>query len=204
MRLTPRSSTFYPLFTSFGTHLTAAAALLQQVVEGSEVSREDLAEQAREVEHAADDLTHSIMNAVNATFITPFDREDIYRLAATLDDVVDDIEEAIQLIVLYDVHDAPPDLKEVAGVIAEAAAVTADAMSRLASVTRLTEYWIEINRLENTADQAHRRLLAELFSGRYEPLTVLKLKDVAEAMESAADSFEKVANTVESIAVKES
>jgi hypothetical protein len=89
-------------------------------------------------------------------------------------------------------------------VLERAAVLTADAMPRLRSMKDLTEYWIEVNRLENQADQIHRRLLARLFSGEYKAMTVLKLKDIIEELEAAADAFEHVANTVETIAVKES
>ena len=82
--------------------------------------------------------------------------------------------------------------------------LTAEAMPRLRSMKDLSEYWIEINRLENQADQVYRRLLAELFNGGNDAITVLKLKEVIDELEAAADAFEKVANTVESIAVKES
>jgi uncharacterized protein len=89
-------------------------------------------------------------------------------------------------------------------VLGRMAALTADAMPRLRSMHDLTEYWIEINRLENQADQAYRRLLAELFNNGKDAITVLKLKEVIDVLEAAADAFENVAHTVESIAVKES
>ena len=85
-----------------------------------------------------------------------------------------------------------------------AAELTAEAMPRLRTMKDLSEYWIELNRLENQADQVYRRLLAQLFSGEYDAMTVLKLKEVVDQLEEAADAFEHVANTVETIAVKES
>jgi predicted phosphate transport protein (TIGR00153 family) len=144
------------------------------------------------------------MRRLNETFITPFDREDIYRLASTIDDVMDEMEEAADLVVLYEIDEFPKGIVAMVEVLERAAELTAEAMPRLRSMKELNEYWIEINRLENQGDQVYRKLLAQLFSGEYDTLTVLKLKEVIDRLEDAADAFEHVANTVETIAVKES
>jgi predicted phosphate transport protein (TIGR00153 family) len=141
---------------------------------------------------------------VNSTFVTPFDREDIYRLASSLDDVMDFMEAAVDLVVLYQIDELPPEIADQVDVLERAAELTAEAMPRLRSMQDLSEFWIELNRLENQADQVYRRLLARLFSGDYDALTVLKLKEVVDQLEAAADAFEHVANIVETIAVKES
>jgi predicted phosphate transport protein (TIGR00153 family) len=158
----------------------------------------------RDAEHAADETTHEIVRTVNSTFITPFDREDIYALAAGLDDVMDLMDEVVDMLLLYEVKELPAGLSEQVDLIRRCAEVTADAMPRLRTMKELSEYWIEINRLENAGDKNHRRLRAHLFSGEYKAMEVLKLKDIAETLEAAIDAFEKVANTVEQIAVKES
>lgn len=204
MRLTPRSNEFYSLFTSFGAHLVEGAGLLAKLMVAEDGARATVGSRMREVEHSADETTHAIFSAANSTFITPFDREDIYALASALDDVIDEMEESVDLIVLYDLRDFPAEFGDVVAVLTQAAELTESAMGRMRQVSDLQEYWIEINRLENMADRSHRQLLARLFSGAYDALTVLKIKDVAEALEAAADAFEKVAHTVESIAVKES
>jgi uncharacterized protein len=144
------------------------------------------------------------MRQLNSTFVTPFDREDIYRLANRLDDVMDFMEAAADLVVLYRIEDLPHEVIGQVEVLERAAELTAEAMPRLRGMKDLTEYWIEINRLENQGDQVYRRLLAELFGGHYDALTVLKLKEIIDQLEAAADAFEGVANTVETIAVKES
>ena len=141
---------------------------------------------------------------MNTTFVTPFDREDIYALASSLDDVMDFMEEAVDLTVLYEVEKLPRRLADQVDVLQRCAELTAEAMPRLQSMRDLEEYWIEINRLENSGDKSYRRILAKLFSGQYEALEVLKLKDIVEALERAIDAFESVAHTVEQIAVKES
>ena len=119
----------------------------------------------RDLEHAADESTHAIMRKVNSSFITPFDREDIYALASNLDDCMDLMEAAVDLIVLYQIDELPAGVADQVEVLGRMAELTADAMPRLRSMKDLSEYWIEINRLENQADQLYRRLLAELFDG---------------------------------------
>ena len=117
------------------------------------------------------------------------------------DDLMDEV---VDMLLLYEVKELPSGLSEQVDLIRRCAEVTADAMPRLRTMKELSEYWIEINRLENAGDKNHRRLRAHLFSGEYKAMEVLKLKDIAETLEAAIDAFEKVANTVEQIAVKES
>lgn len=201
--LTPREDSYYDMFADAANNLVTAARLLVEMLsEGAD--REDIAEKMRACEHAGDESTHAIMRRLNETFITPFDREDIYRLASTLDDAMDFMEAAADLVVLYRLDTLPKEIVRQVEVLERAAELTAEAMPRLRSMKDLSEYWIEINRLENQADQIYRRLLAKLFGGEYDALTVLKLKEVIDQLEFAADAFEHVANTVEAIAVKES
>lgn len=204
LRLTPRENVFYELFTSAANNLLEGAHALDALVTASRGERDALAKTLRDLEHVGDDRTHSILRAVNSTFVTPFDREDIYRLASRLDDVMDFFEAAGDLIVLYDLEILPIEMHHLAEILVRGAELTAGAMPRLKSLTNLSDYWIEINRLENDADKLYRRFLARLFSGEYDALTVLKMKEVAEQLEGAADALENVANTVETIAVKES
>jgi uncharacterized protein len=203
LRLSPRDASFYDHFTAAANNLVEAAGLLRQLVnDGSD--RPLLAKRLRDVEHRSDDITHTIMRQLNSTFVTPFDREDIYRLANRLDDVMDHMEAAADLIVLYELKELPPENLRVVEVLELAAQETAQAMPRLRQLKDLAEYWIEVNRLENEADQIYRRTVAKLFSGEFDALTALKLKDVAEELEAAADALEDVADAVETIAVKES
>lgn len=202
LRLRPVDTSFYDLFTQSAQHLVAGAELLAEML--SETSdNADVAERMRAAEHAADETTHAIVKKVNSTFVTPFDREDIYNLGSGLDDVMDMMDEAVDLILLYEVQTLPPELSEQVEVLQRCAELTAAAMPRLQSMKSLDDYWIEVNRLENTGDRNHRRILAKLFSGEFKTIEVLKLKDIVEALEGAIDAFEKVANTVEQIAVKE-
>lgn len=205
LRLTPREDGFYQLFADLAAHTVDGAHTLARMLEAStQEDRSAVAKALREREHLADESTHAIITKVNASFITPFDREDIHTLASCLDDCMDHIEAAGDLIDLYRVESLPTGCAEQMHLLARMAEATAAAMPRLRSMHEMPEYWIEINRLENQADKLYRRLLAELFNGTRKAMEVMKLKDIITELESAADAFERVANAVEGIAVKES
>ncbi len=204
LRLTPRDSSFFDLLAASAAHLVTGANLLAELLGADRPTRKALAKQLNEVEHLADEATHSIMRRLNQTFVTPFDRDDIYNLASALDDCMDFMEEASDLIVLYKLEELPARVSDQVQVLQRCAELTADAMPRLRSMADLAEYWVEVNRLENQADKAHRKLLAQLFDDVSDPIQLMKLKEVIEKLEDAADAFEKVANTVETIALKES
>jgi len=203
LRFKPVDSAFYDLLAESARRLVEGAGLLAEMLV-VDSDREDVARRMREAEHHADETTHAIVHRVNSTFVTPFDREDIYSLASQLDDCMDFMEEAVDLTLLYEVEHLPSELAQSVEIIQRCAELTAEAMPRLKSMKDLEEYWIEINRLENAGDKYYRRTVAKLFSGQYEALEVLKLKDIVDSLEHAIDAFEKVANIVEQIHVKES
>lgn len=202
-RLSPRDTVFYDLFAADAATLRDGVRILSQAL-AADADRASLAERLKAIEHQGDEHTHEIVRRVNSTFVTPFDREDIYRLSGALDDVLDDVEAALDTMVLYRIGELPTEVADMVEVLDRAADLTAEAMPQLRTPGALREYWIEVNRLENHADQTYRRLLANIFSGEYDALTALKLKDVIEHLESAVDGFETVANIVEQIALKES
>ncbi|GEL95772.1 DUF47 domain-containing protein [Cellulomonas composti] len=204
LRLTPRDTTFFDLFAASALHLVTGANLLGQMLGADAAQRKEIGKKIAEAEHLADDATHSIMRRLNQTFVTPFDRDDIYNLASNLDDCMDYMDEAAELIVLYKVGQLPARVADQVQVLQRAAELTADAMPRLRSMESLSEYWVEVNRLENQADKSHRKLLAQMFDEIADPILLMKLKEIVEKLEDAADAFEKVANTVETIALKES
>lgn len=205
-RFRPSDDSFYEFFTRAADNLVRGTELLSELaVPGADI--QSISERLSDVEHDSDSITHEVYNKINSTFITPFDREDIYRLASTLDDVMDHIEAAGNLVYLYGLTKLPAlprEMHELVHVLDQQARATADGMTRLKAMKALKEYWVEVNRLENEGDQAYRMLLVRLFSGEYDALTVLKMKEVADELEKACDAFEHVANTVEQIAVKES
>jgi hypothetical protein len=201
--LAPRDNAFYEMFTEAGRNVADAVDVLGGLTDPN-ANREAIARQLREREHAGDAVTHRIMRQLNTSFVTPFDREDIYRLASALDDVIDAVEASADFVVLADVGRLPPLVAEQIHLLQRSASETAEAMSRLRTLRDLEPYWIEVNRLENEADRVYRKLLSKLFSGDYDALSMVKLREVADGFEDAADALEHVAHAVETIAVKES
>lgn len=204
LRLTPRNASFFDLLAEQARHLVRGADLLSELLGAQRSDRKAIATHLREAEHDADEATHTIMRNLNQTFVTPFDRDDIYALASGLDDCMDFMEEAGDLVVLYQLDELPALVIKQVDVLRRCAELTAEAMPRLRAMKNLTEYWVEINRLENEADRTYRKLVAEMFNDGPDPIQLMKLKDVVDALEAAADAFEKVANQVETIALKES
>jgi predicted phosphate transport protein (TIGR00153 family) len=204
MRLTPGDTQFYDMFTAAASNALDAALMLTKLVNADYEQRPELARQLKDLEHVADHTTHDIMRALNTSFITPFDREDIAVLASRTDDIVDHIEAAADLTVLYRIETLPSAVRQQAELLEEAARMTVDGMGRLRTLQKLEDYWITINDIENRADAAYRTLLAELFDSELEVVTMIKIKEVVDELESAADAFEDLANVVQSIAAKES
>jgi uncharacterized protein len=204
LRLTPKETGFYDLFAKAANNLVVGAGLLTELLGTDKAGRAVIADRMRDAEHIGDEVTHAIYRQLNSSFITPFDRADIYQLASRLDDVMDAMEAAVDLATLYQVESLPAGVADQVDVLVRAADLTAEAMPKLRTMKDMTEYWIEVNRLENQADQVYRKLLAHLFSGEYDAITVMKLREIVETLEAAADNFEHVANTIETIAVKES
>ena len=182
LRFTPRNASFFDLLAEQAGHLVRGADLLSELLGAEKAERKNVATRLREAEHDADEATHTIMRNLNQTFVTPFDRDDIYMLAARLDDCMDFMEEAGDLVVLYQLDELPPLVIKQVDVLRRCAELTAEAMPR----------------------RTYRRLVAELFNDGLEPILLMKLKDVVDALEGAADGFERVANLVETIALKES
>jgi predicted phosphate transport protein (TIGR00153 family) len=157
-----------------------------------------------DIEHEGDELTHEIMRRLNTTFVTPFDREDIHLLASNLDDVLDNPEAAAEYLQLHKIERPLPEMISLTETLADAANKTASAMPRLRKMRNLEEYWVEINRLENEGDRSYRRTIAKLFSGDLKAMDVLKFKEIIEQIEGAIDRLEDVANTIETIYLKQS
>ncbi|GAA3275417.1 MULTISPECIES: DUF47 domain-containing protein [Dactylosporangium] len=205
-RLRPSDDSFYELFSRAAQNLVKGTDLLSELaVPGADV--QSVSERLVEVEHDSDAITHELYKKINSSFITPFDREDIYRLGSLLDDVMDHLEAVGSLLYLYGLTKLPAlprEIHEIVKVLDQQSRLTADAMPRLKSMKDLEPYWVECNRLENEGDSAYRMALVRLFSGEYDALTVLKMKEVIDELEAACDAFEHVANTVETIVVKES
>jgi predicted phosphate transport protein (TIGR00153 family) len=202
MRLIPVEGQFFEIFETMALKVKEGAdELVLLMKDMSDVDAR--AGRIVDIEHEGDELTHEVMRRLNTTFITPFDRTDIHQLASTLDDVLDHIEAAAEYVQLHRVEQSLPQVVRLAETLAQAASVTASSITKLRKLKGLEEYWIELNRLENEGDRMYRRMIAELFSGDYKAMDVLKWKDIIEEIEQGIDDLENVANTVEGIALKQ-
>jgi predicted phosphate transport protein (TIGR00153 family) len=201
LSLVPRERRFYDLFEQQAATLVQAADLLEQAL--AEVANlPTFRREIKDLEHRGDDLTHEIVRALNRTFVTPFDREDIYELAAGLDDILDYIEEVADTTNLYGITTIPGPARELARLLAQAVVQLEQAIGKLESGKGGGEYVIEVHRLEDVGDSVSRRAIAELFSDQHPPLEVIKLKDLYTLLEDALDRCEDVANVLEGITIK--
>jgi uncharacterized protein len=201
LKIIPREEGFYDLFEKDAANLTDSARLLQKLLQDFRDPESAHAE-IRQREHEGDEITHQIMRALNTTFVTPFDREDIHRLASGIDDIVDGIEAVADLLVLHRIEQPLPEMQQQADILARSADQCQQALAGLRRMSGLDQYWVEINRLENEGDRVYRQTVARLFSGDYKAMDVLKWKDLVDQMEAAIDGCEDVANTLESIVLK--
>lgn len=201
VRLVPRETTFFELFGSMSTNLTQAAQLLQNILASME-NVEVQVQQLDDIEQAGDDITHSILIRLNQTFITPFDREDVHRLATSVDDVLDLIHAAGERLIIYKINVAPPSSCELAEVILRQCEALAQAISLFAKHDQVLERCAEVSQLENQADRIFREAVVRLFEREKDPITLIKLKELYELLESASDKAEDAANVLETVALK--
>jgi uncharacterized protein len=201
LRVIPRSESFFDLFERAAANLTQTASMLLAFLTDPKDPEAAHAE-IRQREHDGDEITHQIMRALNTTFVTPFDREDIHRLASLIDDIVDGLDAVVDMYVLYHVTEPLPEMRQQAEVLLRAIQQAEQALGGLRGFTGLDQYWVEVNRLENEGDRIYRKTVARLFSGEFKALDVLKWKDLVDQLEASIDKAEDVANTLESIVLK--
>jgi uncharacterized protein len=201
-RLIPREVQFFDLFERQSEHIIRAGQLLRELVNNFADARAK-AHAIKEVEHQGDQITHEMVKRLNTTFITPIDREDIHDLASRLDDVLDYIEAASERLVVYRIKEPTSACRAMAEVIVKIAAATNHAIKCLRTMNPdFHEHAVEVNRLENTADNLLRDSLAALFQEQGDPIEVIKWKEIYETMEIVTDRCEDVANTIEGIILK--
>lgn len=199
--LLPRDRRFFDLFQVQVEQIVAAAALLREAF--ADLSRiQTIQQEIKALEHSGDDAVHELVGLLNRTFVTPFDREDIYALSSALDDVLDFVDEIAETFMLYQIDFVPPAANEMAKLLSLAAGQLEQAISKLESLRGIEEHGIEVHRIENLGDDASRLAIAELFSGAHDPLTVIKLKDVYTLLEDALDRCEDIAAIIENIVIK--
>ena len=200
----PREEKFFGLFEESAQNMVKVAQDFKSMVDTWEGIEERM-DEINELEHRGDTITHQIIAQVNRTFVTPFDREDIVRLAQSLDDVVDFIQAAADAMLIYKVAHPNQRAKELAGIIVQAAAEVEKVIPHLrhrAELKHIFERCVEINRLENMADRVYRSAMAELFDDATDIADVIKWREIYEYMESATDRCEDVSNVLEGVALK--
>ena len=201
IRLIPRETKFFRMFAEVSQNVTEGARLLQDILTNPTNMGERLA-RLQEIEHRGDEMTHGIITALNQTFITPFDREDIHRLTSSLDDVLDYVNAAGVRLRLYKIKSPPSIAAELAAMIVEQSEELAQGVSLLEKNKLVLEHCVEVHRLENEADRLSRKAIADLFDNEKDPIHLIKIKELYEVLETATDKAEDAANVLEAVALK--
>ena len=202
LNLLPREEQYFDLFLQMTLYISDAARELKEMLADKNHNYQEYSQRIKGLEHACDELTHNIATRLNKSFITPFDREDIYTMSSALDDIVDLIDDAARAIIIFDVHETTDHAREFAEVIVRMAEQLHEIVSILRKPKNITQRLVEIHRLENEGDDIYHAAIAELFHGEHDPLTVLKWKEIYEKLEAAVDRCENVANIIESVIIK--
>lgn len=200
--LLPREDEYFVLFTQITEKIQEASNILVEMLQSKDGNLETYTKRIKDTEHACDELTHKITTKLNKSFITPFDREDIYTLSVALDDVCDYIDAGARAIVMYDIRDITEHAVNLAKVIQKLAGAINSAIAILKKPTDMNQHFVEIHRLENEADEIYFRAIGELFKSSTDPLSVIRYKELYEILENATDRCESVANIIESIILK--
>jgi uncharacterized protein len=201
LSLVPRTTEFYELFSAAGENALTTARQAEtrfRTFPAADVSQEEV----KRLETEGDSLTQQIIELLNTQYITPFDREDIYELAKAIDDVVDYIEHASDLLGLYRVERAMQEALDQCRVLVDAAENLAFALAELRSVRQVERHLLQVKRLEDVGDRIVRDAIASLFENGVDAVTVIRWKDIFEALEDAIDACETAADVVGNIVVK--
>ncbi|HQZ38917.1 MAG: DUF47 domain-containing protein [Acidobacteria bacterium] len=200
-RLIPREEKFFADFAALADRIVSGATLLERML-ASDPPSWDTALQIKQVEHECDSLTHGIIQRLNSTFVTPIDREDIHALATSLDDVMDAIDAASGVLRRYRMSSLRYGTRELASLIWQAAMQVKVAVEALERRDGVHDRAVEVNRLENAADDVHDEALRRLFEEERDAITLIKWKEVLDLLEEATDRCEDVANVLEGVVVK--
>ena len=197
----PRDEQFFDLFNQMADEIRSAAGLLEQLlaVEPPDFTKIDL---IKDAEHRCDALTHDTIQRLHRTFVTPFDREDLYALATSLDNVMDAIDHAAALVRLYRIERLREGARELAHTVTASADRLHSALEALAQKRPVHPHAVEINRLENEADRVYQEAIQRLFDTERDPIAILKWKELYDVLELITDACEDVANVIEGVVVK--
>jgi predicted phosphate transport protein (TIGR00153 family) len=199
----PHKEKFFDLFKQSAQNALEGARALKEMLERYDNPQESW-KKLKDLEHEGDRITHRTIRSLNQTFLTPIDAEDIHALTTALDNVMDAIEAAASRMVLFRIDKPTPEAKELCDAIVNATEQLVKAVSHMPRLDDIDEYCIEINRLENAADDIYRKAIGHLFENGSTPMDVVKWLDIYDILESATDRCEDVANTLETIGLKNS
>lgn len=204
--LLPKEEKFFPLFEGLADMVSDSAQILLKIVESPEPAvQHDLFREIKSLEKKADDIAHGVFDALDTTFITPFDREDIHQLTSKMDDVLDYVNAASQQIKLYKPKKLLPQFKEMVLIIirgCEQIKVATKELHNLKKPGKISDACVKINELENVADDIYHQLLSELFESETNAIELIKNKEILETLELASDSIEDVSDILKTIIIK--
>jgi predicted phosphate transport protein (TIGR00153 family) len=200
--LIPKEEQYFGLFRQMTSHIYDAATKLAEMLADKHGDFPAHLKRIKAIEHACDELTHSISTKLNSSFITPFDREDIYMLSGALDDIVDLIDDAARAMVMYNVRESTDYARQFGVVIQRMAVELHEVISTLERPAGINPRLVEIHRLENEGDDLYHEAIAELFVGTPDPLRVIRWKDIYDKLEAAVDRCEQAANIIETVIIK--
>jgi predicted phosphate transport protein (TIGR00153 family) len=198
----PKEEDYFSLFSQMTSYISDAARTLVKMLADKDGNYEEYSNRIKAIEHSCDELTHNVSTRLNKSFITPFDREDIYLMSSALDDIVDLIDDAARAIVIYDVKEITPQARRFADVIQRMSVELHEIVKVLGKPNGISERLVKLHSLENEGDEIYHAAIAELFRKAGDPLNVIKWKDIYEKLEASVDRCENVANIIESVIIK--
>ncbi len=203
-RFLPKETSFFDFFEEHGTlTVEGCKEFLSLVTTGANI--EAKCKRIKEIEHETDVITHRCVEALHKTFITPIERDDIYRLITRMDDIMDFIEAASERIQLYELSQMTPEMKDLADILVRAAdqiVIALKGLRNMKNADPILKACVDINRLENEGDSILRRAIAKLFKEEKDPIQIIKLKEIYESLETATDRCEDVANIIEGVVLE--
>jgi predicted phosphate transport protein (TIGR00153 family) len=200
--LVPQKREFFDLYNRAAANAVAIAHALIDLLEQFPERAEERMRDIKELEHEGDRLTHEVIDLLNRTFVTPFDRDDMYRLSTALDDICDHVDDSAEKITGYGVRDVRSQAIDQARVIHRSAVKLSDAIAQLEGFKDSRRQLIELRELEDEGDRIARAAISELFSGGADAVTLVRWKDIHEQLEEAVDACENAADVLEAILVK--
>lgn len=200
--LLPKEDQYFTLFSQMTVKIQEASGILVEMLQAPDVEFDALAKKIKSVEHECDEIAHSVTVKLNKSFITPFDREDIYTLSMALDDVCDYIDASSRTIVMYDIHENDQFAQQLGAIIQKQADEVNKAVSFLKDAVGMEQHLLNIQRLENDADEIYFNAMADLFKNGSDAVKIIKWRELYDTLENATDKCEYVGNIIESIVLK--